>query len=53
MSIYVSRTLIVDKGTSDERVISEEDISSLSTPIIVLGEPGIGKTALTKHLESK
>ncbi len=48
--MYIPRTLIVAKGTESERQICETDIQSLGQVIVLLGEPGIGKTELTKQL---
>lgn len=49
---YISRTLVVDRGTQDEEAIKEEEIAQFTNqPLIVLGEPGIGKTELTKSIE--
>lgn len=50
--MYIKRTLIAEKGTRDERVVEESDIASIGRVIILLGEPGIGKTELTVQLES-
>jgi hypothetical protein len=50
---YISRTLIVNRDRSDERIISEAAISSIDAPIIILGDPGSGKTELTKTLEEQ
>lgn len=48
---YISRTLIANRGQRDERAISKADISSIDAPVVVLGDPGLGKTELTKLLE--
>jgi hypothetical protein len=48
---YISRTLVADKGTQDERVLDEAEVASLSSPLVILGEPGIGKTELAKNLQ--
>ncbi|MBB2750131.1 UNVERIFIED_ORG: hypothetical protein GGI57_000804 [Rhizobium aethiopicum] len=50
--MYIPRTLVVDKGTRHERPVAEDEIASIGRVVILLGEPGIGKTELTKHLES-
>ncbi len=47
---YLSRTLIQNLGLRDQRTIEEIDIPSIESPIIILGDPGLGKTELTKHL---
>jgi hypothetical protein len=50
--VYIPRTLIAAKGSKDERRISESDIAGLGRVVVLLGEPGIGKSELTKQLES-
>lgn len=47
---YIPRKLIVDKLRPDERTIGEDEISTIKNPIIILGEPGIGKSDLTKSI---
>ena len=49
---YIPRTLVADRGTRNEKIINEADIVQFNgRPLIALGEPGIGKTELTKSLE--
>jgi hypothetical protein len=48
---YVSRTLIANRGRSDERTITEAEIGSIDAPVAILGDAGSGKTELTKMLE--
>lgn len=48
---YIARTLTVNKLETDQRSIHEDEISSLLGPIIILGEPGIGKSSLTTSIE--
>jgi MoxR-like ATPase len=50
---YISRTLIANRGCSDERVIAEAEIPSIDAPTVILGDPGLGKTELTKMLEEQ
>lgn len=47
---YIPRTLVVDKLHPDERTIGEDEISTIQNPIIILGEPGIGKSDLSKSI---
>ncbi|MGO4619587.1 NACHT domain-containing protein [Ensifer sp. 2TAB8] len=49
---YVHRTLVASKGAREERSITELEVISLSKVVVLLGEPGIGKTELTKYLEA-
>lgn len=50
---YIARTLVLSRGNDDERVVTEDDIGSISSPIVILGDPGLGKTELTKELERR
>jgi len=50
--MYIPRTLIAWKGSNEEKTIAEDDIASLGRVVVLLGEPGIGKTELTVQLES-
>jgi hypothetical protein len=47
--IYVERELIVDQNGA-EKLVAEADIFALGFPLVVLGDPGIGKTKLTESL---
>jgi hypothetical protein len=51
--LYVQRTLTINKGTESERKISEEEIDDSAMAMVILGDPGMGKTRLTKELERK
>lgn len=48
--MYIPRTLIRSKGTKEEKAIREDELVSSGRVIVLLGEPGIGKTELTKQL---
>lgn len=48
--MYIPRSMISSKGTKDERVVNEADIAGLGRVVVLLGEPGIGKTELTKQI---
>ena len=48
---YIPRTLIKDRGQDNETVLTEADIPLIKGPIVILGDPGLGKTQLTKTLE--
>jgi hypothetical protein len=50
---YIPRTLIANRGRHDENVIGEADILYIDAPIVILGDPGLGKTELTKSLEDE
>jgi hypothetical protein len=49
--IYVPRKLWYQKtGDDDRTIVAEEDLPGLSKAIVVLGEPGMGKTELLARL---
>src|SRR6266404_3118423 len=50
--IYIERELIASQDGT-ELSIAEADLLSLGFPIVVLGDPGIGKTKLTEHLATR
>lgn len=50
---YVARTLVLSRGNDDERIIVEDEVGAISAPIVILGDPGLGKTELTKELERR
>jgi predicted NACHT family NTPase len=47
--VYVERELIVDQNGAAKLVV-ESDIFALGFPLVVLGDPGVGKTKLTERL---
>lgn len=52
--MYVPRTLSVRLGDELEaREIGEADLTRGELPLVILGEPGIGKSALTRHLADR
>jgi len=52
-AIYIPRTLLMNKGESKERTVSEDEVASLTPPLIILGDPGLGKTRLSESLSEK
>src|SRR5882757_4712705 len=50
---YIPRTLILNRGHRDEETITESDIPSIDAPIVILGDPGLGKTKLSETLEKQ
>jgi hypothetical protein len=49
VACYISRTLLANKGGSGERSVTEEEIATFQVPLVILGDPGLGKTKLTAH----
>ena len=49
--LYVDRSLRLHDDDGNERVVPESQIGKLRGPVIVLGDPGLGKTKLTESLE--
>lgn len=47
---YIPRTLIKNAGTEGAQTIKEADILDIAEPIVILGDPGLGKTELTKKI---
>jgi hypothetical protein len=52
-NLYILRTLIVNRGDRDEAIINETEIPNINAPIVILGDPGLGKTELTIRLEKQ
>ena len=50
---YIPRELILNRGQKSERLIKESEIAVVGAPIVILGDPGLGKTELTKRLASQ
>jgi hypothetical protein len=51
MDEYVGRTLTYLNEKGEVARIEETDLASIKRPLIILGEPGMGKTRLLRHLE--
>jgi MoxR-like ATPase len=50
MAHYLPRTLTYFDGSGRSHTINEADVASLDRPIVVLGEPGMGKTELLRQI---
>ena len=50
MSNPINRTLAYEDEYQRWCVISQEDIAAITTPIVILGDPGIGKSFLAESL---
>jgi len=48
-NIYVTRKLAIFRN-GEEAVISENELLTLGLPLVILGDPGMGKTSLTDSL---
>jgi len=44
--------LLANKGGPDERLVTEDEIATFQVPLVILGDPGLGKTKLTEALEN-
>lgn len=51
--MYIKRTLWISNNSKDKRLVTEDEIPSLGRAVIVVGEPGAGKTALAIELGKK
>lgn len=47
---YIDRMLVIARGTPEEKTIPDKELPELEWPIVVLGEPGLGKTRLTHEV---
>lgn len=50
MSLRVARQIVVDRGLRTERRMAQSGIATLGTPLVILGEPGLGKSTLCEDL---
>ena len=50
--IYIERELLIDRNGTEE-VVAEADILSFGFPLVVLGDPGIGKTKFAESLAAQ
>ena len=46
----ISRSLTYDDERQQQRVIGQEDIAAIADPVVILGDPGMGKSVLTRSL---
>lgn len=47
---YIPRRLIINAGQSSERTVDDSEILSFGAPIVILGDPGLGKSRLMQKL---
>ncbi len=50
---YNPRTLIADLGEPGNLRLKADEIAGISESIVIIGDPGLGKTRLTESLEHK
>ena len=50
MSAYITRSLVYVDVDGEEQTLPEAELGAASAPTVVLGDPGIGKTALMQKL---
>ena len=50
MAEPISRMLAYEDNQQSRRLIGEEEIAGLTGPLVILGDPGLGKTVLTEGL---
>jgi hypothetical protein len=50
MTMRIVRRIVLDQGTANERTVPQSEIAALSGPLVVLGEPGLGKSTLCDDL---
>jgi hypothetical protein len=48
--MYISRTLLLKENDASSRYIDQRDLVVADLPLVLLGEPGIGKSDLTRTL---
>ena len=53
MSNPIERRLAYEDDHQHRRVIGQEEIAAIVQPVVILGDPGLGKSCLTKSLEAQ
>ena len=46
----ILRTLIYDDAQKERKVIGQDQIAAITEPVVILGDPGLGKSVLTQML---
>ena len=46
----IARTLTYEDGEGRRKTVHQDEIADFRTPVVILGDPGMGKTVLTKAL---
>ena len=50
MGLRIPRTIVVHQGQDGERSIGQIDVANLALPLVVLGEPGLGKSTFCEDM---
>ena len=53
MTPPIPRTLRYERSGQDAKIVREDEIEGFSEPVVILGDPGLGKTTLTEALGAK
>lgn len=53
MTVYIPRKLRANQSSPNERLVTEDELATLGGSLIILGDPGLGKTSLTESLEQR
>ena len=52
MLARIERTLAYEDGQGRQNTIRQDEIPTFREPVVILGDPGLGKSVLTRSLES-
>ena len=50
MPPLIERTLIYEDGQAGRKTVRQDEIPAFARPVVILGDPGLGKTVLTQAL---
>ena len=53
MLSLIERRLAYEDDHQHRRIIGQEDIAAIVEPIVILGDPGLGKSVLAQSLEAQ
>lgn len=49
----IKRTLSCDTPDNQRKIIDQDEIAAISAPVVILGDPGLGKSVLTATLSEQ